>query len=64
MSDKIERYEIIYTLAKPLYVIVEANSKEEALKKFEAKMSDNPTITIRSELTGIIETKVKRVSKI
>lgn len=64
MSDKIERYEIIYTLAKPLYAVIEATSKEEALKKFEAKMSNNPTITIRSELTGIIETKVKRVSKI
>ena len=64
MSDKVEKYEIIYTLAKPLYAIVEANSKEEALKKFEAKMSNNPTITIRSEITGIIETKVKRVSKI
>ena len=63
MSDA-QRYEIIYTLAKPLYAIVEANSKEEALNKFEAKMSGNPTITIRSELTGTIETKVKRVSKI
>lgn len=63
MSDT-TKYEIVYTLAKPLYAVVEANSKEEALEKFEAKMSDNPTITIRSGLTGIIETKVKRVSKI
>lgn len=63
MSDT-TKYEIIYTLAKPIYAIVEANSKEEALKKFEAKMSNNPTITIQSELTGIIKTKVKRVSKI
>ena len=63
MSDT-TKYEIVYTLAKPLYAIVKANSKEEALEKFEAKMSNNPTITIRSELTGIIETKVKRVSKI
>ena len=63
MSDT-TKYEIIYTLAKPLYAVVEANSKEEALEKFKAKMSNNPTITIRSELSGIIETKVKRVSKI
>lgn len=63
MSDT-TKYEIVYTLAKPLYAVIEANSKEEALKKFEAKMSNNPTITIRSELSGIIETKVKRVSKI
>lgn len=63
MNDA-KKYEIIYTLAKPLYAVIEANSKEEALEKFEAKMSNNPTITIRSELTGIIETKVKRVSKI
>lgn len=63
MSDT-KKYEIIYTLAKPLYAVIEAASKEEAIKKFEAKMSNNPTITIRSELTGIIETKVKRVSKI
>ena len=42
MSDT-TKYEIIYTLAKPLYAIVEANSKEEALEKFEAKMSC-PTI--------------------
>ena len=59
-----QKYEIIYTLAKPLYAVVEATSKEEALEKFKAKMSDNPTITIPSELTGTIETKVKRVSKI
>ena len=63
MSDT-QKYEIIYTLAKPLYAVIEATSKEEALKKFEAKMSNNPTITIRSELSGVIETKVKRVSKI
>ena len=63
MSDT-TKYEIIYTLAKPLYAVVEATSKEEALKKFETKMSNNPMITIRSEITGIIETKVKRVSKI
>lgn len=63
MSDT-TKYEIVYTLAKPLYAIVEANSKEEALKKFNAKMSDNPTITIRSELSGVIETKIKKVSKI
>ena len=63
MSDT-QKYEIIYTLAKPLYAVVEANSKKEALEKFEAKMSNNPMITIRSEITGIIETKVKRVSKI
>ena len=63
MSDT-TKYEIVYTLAKPLYAVVEANSKEEALEKFKAKMFDNPTITIRSEVTGIIETKVKRVSKI
>lgn len=63
MSDT-QKYEIIYTLAKPLYAVIEATSKEEALEKFKAKMSDNPTITIRSELTGTIETKVKRVSKI
>lgn len=63
MSDT-TKYEIIYTLAKPLYAVVEATSKEEALKKFEAKMSDNPTITIRSELSGVIETKIKKVSKI
>ena len=63
MSD-MQKYEIIYTLAKPLYAVIEATSKEEALKKFEAKMSDNPTITIQSELSGVIETKVKRVSKI
>ena len=63
MSDA-QKYEIIYTLVKPIYAVVEANSIEEALEKFKAKMSDNPTIIIRSELTGIIETKVKRVSKI
>ena len=63
MSDT-TKYEIIYTLAKPLYAVIEATSKEEALKTFEAKMSNNPTITIQSELSGVIETKVKRVSKI
>lgn len=59
-----QKYEIIYTLAKPLYAVIESASKEEAIKKLEAKMSNNPTITIRSDVTGTIKAKVKRVSKI
>jgi uncharacterized protein with PIN domain len=61
---KTNKYEIVYTLANPLCVLIEAESREEALAQFNMKMSNNPTLTIRSELCGKIDVKVKKVSKL
>ena len=61
---KTNKYEIVYTLAKPLSALIEAESREEALRKFEEKMSNNPTLTIHADLCGKIDVKVKRASKL
>lgn len=61
---KPKKYEIVYTLVKPLAAYIEADNKEEALRMFEEKMSNNPTLTIHADLCGKIDVKVKKTTKL
>ena len=61
---KAKQFEIVYTLVKPLSCLIEAESREEALEKFNDKMSDNPTLTIHADLCGKIDVKVKKAARI
>lgn len=57
-------YEIVYTLVKPISAVIMATSREEAKEVFMEKMSNNPTITLHPDVSGMIEVKVKAVRRV